>query len=466
MLALVFAVWCVVVITGAAVHEPWWDEAQGWLIARDASLPELFTHVVRYEGHPPLWYLILAVPAKLGLPYWTMKIPALVAGAATTLLLLYGFPRVPLYIRALAPFAFFIAYQYTVVARSYVLIAPLLLGIARLWDRRPTALLILLSHVSVHGFAIACALFVLTFKPRRSAILFILNAALLIAMLWPPADNPSYTAHHSPFSPQRYATLITSVIPATFWGPLGDESRATVIAIICAAIAAVLILIAWFFRNGVGLLFLGATAAVFFVFARYYSIWHEGILFALFLFATVLAFGKGTAPRWLDVAAQIVLVILLVQHARWTFQSLAYDTREEFTGSERAAEFIRAEQLDGRVMYGAGLSVVELQPYFEKNLFANYRAGHAYWEWSRKNDWPYSQQTPASRAKMEQWFRRNVAEGPDIIVCGYGFGDDYLYAVSLARYSRYRTIGVFPGTGFWKTRPWRTTAFHIFERVR
>ena len=38
-------------------HEPWADEAQAWLIARDCSGVELLFQRLRYEGHPGLWYL-------------------------------------------------------------------------------------------------------------------------------------------------------------------------------------------------------------------------------------------------------------------------------------------------------------------------------------------------------------------------------------------------------------------------
>ena len=50
-------------------HEPWFDESQAWLIARCVSFKELFTYVPHYEGHPPLWHLILSVFAKNGAPF-------------------------------------------------------------------------------------------------------------------------------------------------------------------------------------------------------------------------------------------------------------------------------------------------------------------------------------------------------------------------------------------------------------
>ena len=53
----------------SAFHEPWFDEAQAWQIAKCASLQEMLFEIPHYEGHPPLWHLILAIPAKLGVPF-------------------------------------------------------------------------------------------------------------------------------------------------------------------------------------------------------------------------------------------------------------------------------------------------------------------------------------------------------------------------------------------------------------
>ena len=71
---VVLAVYVVVVITVMCFHEPWFDEAQSWLIARDCSWHDLLLVRPHYEGHPPLWWLLLAIPARLGVPYeWGIK---------------------------------------------------------------------------------------------------------------------------------------------------------------------------------------------------------------------------------------------------------------------------------------------------------------------------------------------------------------------------------------------------------
>ena len=57
---IVLAAYVIVVGTVMCFHEPWFDEAQAWLIARDCSWWEMILERPHYEGHPPLWWMMLA----------------------------------------------------------------------------------------------------------------------------------------------------------------------------------------------------------------------------------------------------------------------------------------------------------------------------------------------------------------------------------------------------------------------
>ncbi|MCE9581429.1 MAG: hypothetical protein K8T20_02815, partial [Planctomycetes bacterium] len=50
---LIFAVYAVVTLAMIPFHEPWRDEAQSWLIARDLG-PGGIVHQMGYEGTPAL----------------------------------------------------------------------------------------------------------------------------------------------------------------------------------------------------------------------------------------------------------------------------------------------------------------------------------------------------------------------------------------------------------------------------
>src|SRR5579862_3245787 len=117
-------------------HEPWADEAQSWLLARDATLAQLWGRLLHYEGTPGLWQTLLHALIRLGLPYPALGFVS-AAFALTSVILVLRYAPFPLYIRLFLPFTYYLCYQYAVIARSYALIAPLLFAIAAIYSRAP-----------------------------------------------------------------------------------------------------------------------------------------------------------------------------------------------------------------------------------------------------------------------------------------------------------------------------------------
>jgi hypothetical protein len=482
-----FVLYCVVIAIGAFVHEPWWDEAQAWLIARDAPIGDLYLRHVAYEGHPPLWFLLLAIPAKLGLPYASLKVVASLAALAGVYLLLFRLTFVPLTVRLLLPFTFFIAYQYTVVARSYVLLPPILWGIVLLYERRAqrfgtfTLLLILLSNVSVHGFAVACGLALLFLidalrgkvavaQMKRATFLlgtlaFVLNAVVLVVILSPPSDLQSKDALHSPLDLSRDGELAAVIFEHVLFDSTPAVSP-TVAVLFASALAAVLLFFAW--RAGVLGLLLLLALAVFSVATVYYSGWHEGIFFLVLLFALFVAYGRvpesdrATLPFR---AATGVLLLILLRHVQWAALSLTYDIRTEWTGSKAAAQYIAEHHLDRSRLFAAGLRTTEVQPYFRSNVFDNYGYGkEGYWIWSTDNPMPYSEITPPGLRKMGQWYTAMLAAKPDYILAAIGFRHDMIYAQALRRNHDYRLVTTFFGQTYWKMEEGEVIVFELYER--
>lgn len=109
-------------------HEPWADEAQAWLIARDSTLSELFLKRLHYEGSPGLWHLLLWFMIRAHVSYAAMHWIVVGVGIATAYLVLRYSPF-PLWIRLLLPFSFGLASETAVVARSYSLVPILVFAI-------------------------------------------------------------------------------------------------------------------------------------------------------------------------------------------------------------------------------------------------------------------------------------------------------------------------------------------------
>lgn len=119
---IAFALYVVLLCIVASFHEPWFDEAQSWQIARVASLRDILFTIPHYEGHPPLWCLLLALPARLGVPY-ELGLKAvnilIISGAVWLLLFRSPFLRI---IKLPLPFTYFLFYQYGVISRPYSLL--------------------------------------------------------------------------------------------------------------------------------------------------------------------------------------------------------------------------------------------------------------------------------------------------------------------------------------------------------
>ena len=245
-------------------HEPWFDKAQAWLIARDCSFSQLFSEVLRYEGHPALWYLILKIAITCGLPYEAL---GLLGGAIATVGIGVFLAKSPLpkLLTALFPFTFFLAYQYAVVARSYVLMPLFLFAVAilarRKWERpiRWVVPLMFLANVSVHAFLVACG------------ILFV--HVLELAFRWRRLDGEMQKRRSRPFgcTPRRRPLVVPLLWPmsdcVTTTGLNGGVDFAflghtTLIAVDCAffhypvlTIGLLLVSCYWFWRTGVLWLF-------------------------------------------------------------------------------------------------------------------------------------------------------------------------------------------------------------------
>lgn len=100
-------------------HEPWFDEAQAWQIAKDTSYKDILFTIPHYEGHPQLWHLILSIPAKAGVSFEIgLKSVGFIFSILSVLILEFRspFPRI---VKLLIPFTYFFFYQYGVIVRPY-----------------------------------------------------------------------------------------------------------------------------------------------------------------------------------------------------------------------------------------------------------------------------------------------------------------------------------------------------------
>ncbi len=159
-LVITFIVSALAVI-GLYAHEPWFDEAQAYLIARDSTWHDVLMHWTHYEGHPPMWHILLKIAISFGLSFEVaIKSVNFIFVEAVILLIQFRSPfsRIT---KTIIPFSFFLLYQYSVVSRPYMMLTCSCLLAAMCYKKRHEKpfpyCLALIFMCTVHSYGIAFA---------------------------------------------------------------------------------------------------------------------------------------------------------------------------------------------------------------------------------------------------------------------------------------------------------------------
>jgi hypothetical protein len=447
-------------------HEPWFDEAQAWLLARDASPLQLITHLLRYEGNPGLWHFLLMPFAKLGFPYITLNILGGVLGTIGVYVFLRYAPFPPI-IKALLPFSYFIFFQYAVVARSYVMAPLFLFLVAASYRARFTTVvpfitfLMLLSLVSVHGILIAGSLVMLHLwelrkrwpameqAQRRAQVkavaAFLVLGLILVAVLFPPSDH-ARVGQGLNFDPIQLRAIFIGVTNHSL-----VENR-------LLSPLVFLISLWWFWRRKVLLVYLvPATAFLLFAAFKYYSPWHEGFAFLIWLFAMWISFSNRLPYGRLEEQARVLvtgaIVLVLAVHVYWASNAFRYDFGSPYSASRAVAAYIKANDLQNATIDATEFHSISILPYFSSNIFNNYhhKQNPSYWDLSKKND-------------MIQDLGKIYDARPDVIILGVKPPEEEPLLKFKTLFPGYRFVGAFRGEIYWKTGSLEHDSFVIWRK--
>ncbi len=158
VLICLFAVYAVLTFIGAFNHEIWYDEAQAWCIARDNDIPGIIEQI-QFEGHPPLWFILLHIFAASGCPVQVLPFISWVITSVTAALFLWKAPFSTAF-KGVVLFSGGSMFYLSVQSRVYCLIPLFLVLMAMLYPKRKErpllwGLLVALmanTHVMMSGF--------------------------------------------------------------------------------------------------------------------------------------------------------------------------------------------------------------------------------------------------------------------------------------------------------------------------
>jgi hypothetical protein len=450
--ALVVLAYLPVAIFAITHHEMWRDELHCWLEARDSATPWDVVRNRAYDGHPPLWYLLLWVLEKTTHDPRSMQI---VHVAIATAVVWVFASRAPFgrAVRALFPFGYFMAYEYVAISRCYglaLLFVVLLCAHHRRRFERPVVTALLLAALALTttvatmvaaGYTAALiAEWLASFRsgdvhtrrawiPIAAALLACLAAALCA---WPPAD--STVAHvkwpsemPNDFAPTR---LIVGLFPIPrvdffFWNSnalLSFEPFAHVALAVSIAIAGWLVFLLSRDKSATIVFAVGAVLLVV-LFGGVYGgdVRHHGFFFVLFLMAAWLARDAPVGPA-LSVWSRIrrdalapTLIAVLVAQVPAAAIAIAYDYKYIFSSGRRAADAIRARGLAdalivAEVDYPATAVLGQLGPHA---VAYSPRTGRtfSFVKWTRDRHWePTDEQTVRYAATL------GAARGEDALL--------------------------------------------------
>lgn len=237
ILATVFAG---AVACGLWRHEMWLDELQAWLIAFRSGSPLEMLRNMAYEGHPPLWHLILHGLGRAWPDPRVMQVASGLAAVATVFLVAWRSPLTPSQ-KALFAGGYYPLFEYGVISRSYGLgMALIAVFCAVRWSgvRSWLALALplgLLGLTSLFGLIVAWGLALVVAldawdepadRPAwpdlvAGAVTFLGLTALSLRLMVPPADATfasGWRWGHDGWATSAVIGLWRAFFPIPVWG--------------------------------------------------------------------------------------------------------------------------------------------------------------------------------------------------------------------------------------------------------
>ena len=410
---LTFALYASLLAFAIPAHEPWADEAQAWQIARSSSLWRMFHTNLRYEGSSGLWHLLLWILVRCHVGYNGMHWICGGIALAGIFVLLFQAPF-PRNIKLLLPFTYFLAFQYAVVARNYVLFPLLIFILAAVWSKPPKHLLPiafllgLMANISLHAAVISGGLALVYLVDFRkyfvelsaqpagrqrmwsAAVILLSLYALCIWTAYPPNDLwiANFTAAGT--GKRAGVTVLHDALPRMIAAGLWGICQPLLFGLLVWAA------IAWkMVREKRAIYLLPVGLVLVFSGLFYVEFWHAGLVVPLLIAIFWMTWPRDpvplrSMPAYQAMALAAVLYTIVCQIG-WTVYAVRYDRFHAYSPDKETAEFLapyvhRGARIAVTALRETGVGAfhaIGIAPYFGANIFIN--QARPFWWWSTRN---------------------------------------------------------------------------------
>lgn len=389
---VIFLIFIILSLFVGSFHEPWADEAQSWIIARDASVGEIIWDISRYEGTFPLWFLTLKFFISIGLRYeYIYIVPTIISSLG-----LFVFLKkvdAPKYVKVLLPFTYYVFFQYTVVSRSYCYLFLAFSWWASIYkDRLNKKLnyilsLIFMSFISLHGmimslvFGITFLIEIIKGKQIKKAIfpycLLGISWIVEVIILMPRSDLYMNVA-----ALYSFKSIIMSIIDTLVTGTNTFYIIYNWIVFIIFVVFALHLI--WAKNKDI---LISLVSLIIFSYAIRLVSHHLGIFFLLIIFGVICNYDDIKVKcKHFDKLFSAVLILYVI-YAVWTGIN---DINKPYSGAKEMAQYIALKGYNEEEIYAFGYENVPIQAYFEEKIFANWDETIYRWKADNKDFYNYT----------------------------------------------------------------------------
>ncbi len=421
------------------MHEPWRDEANVWLMARELSPIALFREI-KYQGHPCLWYLLVMPFAKAGMPFRTIEVLSFFIMTAGAWLFLW---KAPFHIitKAALLFSPIFTYFYPVIARNYCLIALLLIVLAWQFPQRNVhcvrygillGLLVQADTIAIAEAGLISAMWLFeglwqwlksrSFRPFRRVLAGIwipaASLGLWFLQFWQVSDSPQYSVREMGMS-----EFVREVRNFAYGILIRMTGRGQGFCLCFMAISViVLLIISIKLKNGWAAVVMTGTflfQAVFSAVVYQLHMWHYislGFVLIWAVWVLVKQTEEKAVPdkinRWALKLLELLLIVLSVcMFINWNSEkessNLDHALRGLYSDGENVAEYIKEN-------IPADELIVTTDVPMASTIAAYLRGYEFYYAGNRQietyADWSEEQSGSVSYADLCRWCRENFKE--------------------------------------------------------
>ena len=145
-----------------------------------------------------------------------------------------------------------------------------------------------------------------------------------------------------------------------------------------------------------------------------------------------------------QTTVKISLILIFLIQIYWSVSAINYDFSNNYSASKDVAEFLKENDYENKTIYGLGYSVTAIQPYFEKNIFANQNTNKSFYLWKDNNG-----------------YDTKVNDNVDICVISALYINSYKDVIEWLKSNDYREIN-FEGYTYLKNNIYESEGYKVY----